>query len=143
MTRNRKWYGDGAERAGSLEEALDLAGDDAEVFVIGGAEIYAAALPFADELLLTEIDAEIEGDTLFPPIDGAVFEEVEREPHVLGGWPYLLLRPLRPARRRREQRRSSAPRAGAIRPGSRASTRPGPTAASTSPSTRRSSLRSS
>ena len=81
VTRNGKWYGDGAERAGSLEEALDLVTDAPEVFVIGGAEIYAAALPFADELQLTEIDAEIEGDTLFPPIDGTVFEEVEREPH--------------------------------------------------------------
>jgi dihydrofolate reductase len=81
VTRNGKWYGDGAERAGSLEEALDLAGDAPEVFVIGGAEIYAAALPFADELQLTEIDAEIEGDTRFPPIDDAVFQEVEREPH--------------------------------------------------------------
>ena len=49
--------------------------------MIGGAEIYAAALPFADELQLTEIDAEIAGDTVFPPIDGSVFEEVEREPH--------------------------------------------------------------
>ncbi len=81
VTRNRKWYGDGAERVGSLEEALDLAGDAPEVFVIGGGEIYAAALPFADELQLTEIDAEIDGDTLFPPIDGAAFEEVERERH--------------------------------------------------------------
>ena len=81
VTRNPKWYGDGAERAGSLEEALDLVTDAPEVFVIGGAEIYAAALPFADELQLTEIDAEIEGDTLFPAIDGTVFEEVEREPH--------------------------------------------------------------
>jgi len=87
VTRNGKWYGDGAERAGSLEEALDLAGDAPEVFVIGGAEIYAAALPFADELQLTEIDAEIEGDTLFPPIDDAVFQEVEREPHGSGDGP--------------------------------------------------------
>ena len=76
---------------------MRLAGDAAEVFVIGGAEIYAAALPFADELLLTEIDAEIEGDTLFPPFDGSVFEEVEREPHVLGGRAAVRLRPLRPA----------------------------------------------
>jgi dihydrofolate reductase len=81
VTRNRKWYGDGAERAGSLEEALDLAGDAQDVFVIGGAEIYAAALHFADDLLLTEIDAAIEGDTVFPPIDETVFAEVEREPH--------------------------------------------------------------
>ena len=81
VTRNAKWYGDGAERVGSLEEALYLAGDAPEVFVIGGAQIYAAALPFAGELLLTEIDAEIEGDRVFPPVDPADFEEVEREAH--------------------------------------------------------------
>jgi dihydrofolate reductase len=82
VTRNPKWYGDGAEPAASLEDALRLAGDDTDVFVIGGAQIYGAALPLADELRLTEIDAEIEGDTLFPAVDGSVFEEVERELHV-------------------------------------------------------------
>jgi dihydrofolate reductase len=98
VTRNAKWYGDGAERAGSLEEALDLAGDDAEVFVIGGAQIYAAALPIADELLLTEIDAEIEGDTLFPAFDGALFEEVEREPNAPeDGPPFAFVRYVRRA----------------------------------------------
>ena len=99
VTRNAKWYGDGAERVGSLEEAFDLVGDDAsEVFVIGGAAIYAAALPFADQLLLTEIDADIAGDTLFPPIDGAVFEEVEREPHGSGdGPPFAFVRYVRRA----------------------------------------------
>jgi hypothetical protein len=51
------------------------------VFVIGGGEIYAAALPFAEELVLTEIDAEVEGDTFFPSIRSGVFEETSREPH--------------------------------------------------------------
>ena len=98
VTRNAKWYGDGAEPAGSLEAALDLAGDASEVFVIGGAEIYAAALPFADELLLTEIDAEFDGDTIFPPIDPTVFEEVEREPHASGdGPPFAFVRYVRRA----------------------------------------------
>ena len=51
--------------------------------MIGGAELYAAALPLADELLLTEIDAEVEGDTFFPPFDRAAFEEVvARAPRV-------------------------------------------------------------
>ena len=96
VTRNAKWYGDGAERVSSLEDALDLAADAAEVFVIGGAQIYAAALPLADQLLLTEIDADIAGDTLFPPIDGAVFEEVEREPHGSGdGPPFAFVRYVR------------------------------------------------
>ena len=98
VTRNPKWYGDGAERAGSLEEALDLTRDASEVYVIGGAELYAAALPLADELLLTEIDAEIEGDALFPQFDRSVFEEVEREPHLQeGGPPFAFVRYVRRA----------------------------------------------
>jgi dihydrofolate reductase len=93
VTRNAKWYGDGAERAGSLEEALGLVVDAPLVFVIGGAEIYAAALPVADELLLTEIDAEFDGDTVFPPVDPTVFEEVEREPHTAdSGPPFAFVR---------------------------------------------------
>jgi dihydrofolate reductase len=96
VTRNGRWYGDGAERVGSLEEAVALAGDVPEVFVIGGAELYGAALPFADELLLTEIDAEFAGDTVFPEVDPAVFEEVEREPHVSGnGLPFAFVRYVR------------------------------------------------
>jgi len=79
VTRSPDWRADGAERAASLEEALQLAADAAEVFVIGGAEIYAAALPLADELRMTEIDADVRGDTFFPPYDAAAFEETSRE----------------------------------------------------------------
>jgi dihydrofolate reductase len=79
VTHNPEWSADGAERAASVEDALDLLRDEERLFVIGGAQIYAAALPYADELLLTEIEADIEGDTLFPPFDPAAFAEVERE----------------------------------------------------------------
>ena len=65
VTRNLRWSAEGAERAGSLEEALELLAGAERVFVIGGGEIYAAALPLADELLLTEIDADFDGDTFF------------------------------------------------------------------------------
>lgn len=82
VTRNIEWRGEGAERAGSLEEALALLSDEPRVFVIGGAEIYAAALPHADELLLTEIDQEVEGDTFFPGWDRTAFEETARQEHV-------------------------------------------------------------
>src|SRR5262245_48045322 len=82
VTRNPEWSAEGAERAGSVEEALRLVGDDERVYVVGGAEIYAAALPHADELVLTEIDADVEGDTFFPSWDRDAFEEVSREPHV-------------------------------------------------------------
>ena len=50
--------------------------------MIGGGELFAAALPLADELLMTEIDLEVEGDTLFPDWDRNEFAEVSRETHV-------------------------------------------------------------
>ena len=82
ITRNSDWSAQGADRAGSFEDALRLLEGEPTVFVIGGGEIYAAALPSADELLLTEIDAEIEGDTYFPSWDRDDFDEVAREEHV-------------------------------------------------------------
>jgi dihydrofolate reductase len=82
VTRNPAWSARGAERAGSLQEALGLLAGAARVFVIGGAEIYEDALPLADELLLTEVEADVEGDTVFPSFDASAFEEVARERHV-------------------------------------------------------------
>ena len=82
VTRNVDWSGYGAERAGSVEEALELLRDEGRVFVIGGAEIYAAALPHADELVLTELELDVEGDTFFPEWDRAAFEEASREARV-------------------------------------------------------------
>ena len=82
VTRNASWQGPGAEGAGSLEDALGLVGDAERVFVIGGGQLYAAALPLADELLLTEIDLEVEGDTRFPAWDRGEFDETSREEHV-------------------------------------------------------------
>ena len=79
VTRNLGWSADGAERAASLEDALRLVDDAERVFVIGGGELYTAALPLADELLLTEIDIDVDGDTLFPRWDRAEFEEASRE----------------------------------------------------------------
>jgi len=81
VTRNSDWSAQGADRAGSIDEALRLLDAEQHVFVIGGGEIYAAALPFADELLLTEIDADVEGDTTFPAWDRAEFAETSREEH--------------------------------------------------------------
>ena len=61
----------GTRAAATLDDALAIAGDDpaSECFVIGGEEPYALALPRADRLYATTVDAEIEGDTFFPPFD--------------------------------------------------------------------------
>lgn len=80
ITRDRGFRAEGAEAVASLAEALALAAPVARVFVIGGAEIYALALPFADELQLTEIDATFPADTFFPSWDRAGFVETMREP---------------------------------------------------------------
>lgn len=82
VTRNARWRADGAERAASLEDALRLAAGDERVSVVGGGELFAASLPMADELLLTEIDLAVDGDTFFPAWDREGFEEVSREESV-------------------------------------------------------------
>jgi dihydrofolate reductase len=82
VTRDPHWHAEGAQRAASLDDAVSLAGDAAKVFVIGGAQLYAEALPRADELVLTEIDAEFDADTFFPPWDRTAFEQTAREDHV-------------------------------------------------------------
>jgi len=78
VTRNPAWEAGGAERAASLDHALRLVEGAAEVFVIGGAEIFAAALPVADRLVLTEIELAVSGDVLFPRWDRETFREVSR-----------------------------------------------------------------
>ena len=84
VTRHPAWRPEGAEAAPSLERALALTVDAPRVFVIGGGELYRLALPMADELLLTEIDRDFEGDVRFPPWDRSAFAEVEREPRHAG-----------------------------------------------------------
>ena len=79
VTRNETWTADGAERAGSLDYALELLEDTPQGFVIGGAEVFAHALPHADELLLTEIDLDVDGDRYFPSWDRHAFEETSRD----------------------------------------------------------------
>jgi len=79
LTRDRAWHADGVLTAGSLEEALAMAQGD--VYVAGGATVYAAALPHADEQVLSEVDLEPEGDTFYPEFDPEEWPEVSRVHH--------------------------------------------------------------
>jgi dihydrofolate reductase len=79
VTRNPQWSAPGCERAASLAQALQMCQGEPEVFVIGGAELFAEALPLAQRLFLTQIDATFEGDTFFPPIDRGRWRETSRE----------------------------------------------------------------
>ena len=82
VSRNPAFDATGAEVVTTLDEALQRVAQADRVFVIGGAALYALALPHADELVLTEVDTDLPGDTFFPPWDRAAFEEVERRPAV-------------------------------------------------------------
>ncbi len=84
VTRNPTWQAAGAETAASLDAALVLAAGTERLFVIGGARLFAQALPLADELVLTEIDAELPADTYFPPWDRSAFVEQPAQAQVSG-----------------------------------------------------------
>jgi dihydrofolate reductase len=79
VTRARDTSWEGCVVARSLDAALAAADDAAVAFVIGGAELYAQALPRADRLYLTLIDADYAGDAWFPEFDAAAWREVARE----------------------------------------------------------------
>lgn len=82
LTRDTGYQAEGCLSAGSVGAALKACGDDPEVFVVGGAEIYAQFLPLADRLYLTEIDADFAGDAFFPAFDRSQWAEIGRESHV-------------------------------------------------------------
>jgi dihydrofolate reductase len=82
VTRDAEWSYDGVFRAGSVDEAIELAKNfDGDVMVIGGAQIYAAAMGHADAQILTEVHLSPEGDTHYPDFKRADWQETKREPH--------------------------------------------------------------
>jgi dihydrofolate reductase len=88
MTRQAGWQAEGAVAVHTLEDALEAALESAaanphgiRAYVIGGAELYALAIPHADEMVLTEIDRDFEGDARFPHWPRDEFVEISRERH--------------------------------------------------------------
>ena len=79
VSRSKEFTAPGAEVAADLDAALALCAGTLEAFVIGGAQLYAVALPRAQQLVITEIDADFEGDTYWPTIDKAQWQETSRE----------------------------------------------------------------
>lgn len=77
LTRDRGWSSPGAEVAHDLAGALGLA-DDTAVSVIGGAEIFALFLDWADRIELTEVHADVEGDAIVPAPDMTMWRETNR-----------------------------------------------------------------
>lgn len=82
LSRQKGLFLPGTEVFGSLEEALKHCGTGENIYIIGGASVYAQALPLADELCLTEIEAEApQADAFFPPVLPSAWQEKSRESH--------------------------------------------------------------
>lgn len=100
ITRSDDYRPEGAEVAGSLEAALDAAKADPEVYIIGGASVYAQALPVCDEMILTEIDEEYpRADVFFPDFDRSEWESELIAENSDGGTRYRHVRYIRKGRR--------------------------------------------
>ena len=91
VSRNPEFKAEGAEVFYSLEDAIDACSGNEKVFIIGGAQIYEEALAYADKLIITEVDIEVEGDAFFPEIDDMFWEEIEREQHNNGNLSYAFV----------------------------------------------------
>jgi dihydrofolate reductase len=91
VTRQPDWNEIGAQRASDMREALQLCEQTADVWVIGGAQLYALAEPMATTAVVTEIEQNFEGDA-FAPTLGAAWSETARERHVAAsGLPFCFV----------------------------------------------------
>ncbi len=91
VTRDAHWQAEGACRALSLEEAMALCPSGSDAWVIGGAQIYAAAMPLADSAVVTEIAQDFDGDA-FAPTFGPQWRETSRETHTgANGLPFAFV----------------------------------------------------
>lgn len=79
ITRRQDFHAEGVDVTQSLDEALALARGENEVFIVGGAEVYRAALPLTDRMYVTIVHASPEGDVLFPPYDESDWTIVKSE----------------------------------------------------------------
>lgn len=81
LTTRQNELTDGCVAVSSIRVALEMAAKDAELFVIGGANVYAQILPSAERLYLTLVHACVEGDTWFPDLIWSDWQELERHTH--------------------------------------------------------------
>ena len=82
ITRQSDYLAEGAETVPGLEEALALCADAEEIIIMGGAQIYAQALPYATDLRLTEVSLDVSGDAFFPEFSSDEWKEQLRETHI-------------------------------------------------------------
>jgi len=94
ITRDKDFNAEGCVVVHSLEDALKVAKDDPEAFIIGGGVIYKMALPIVDRIYLTKIHHTFEGDTFFPELDMNEWEEIscqDFEPDEKNKYPFSII----------------------------------------------------
>lgn len=79
LSRDENLKIEGCEVVGTIDEAIGLCQKDKEIFIIGGGQVYAQAMDFADRLYITYVEKEYQGDTFFPEIDPNVWQESSRQ----------------------------------------------------------------
>jgi dihydrofolate reductase len=79
LTRDAGWTRENVATVHTMEQALQVSMPASEVMVIGGAEVFALALPTAERIYLTRIHAQVDGDARFPSIDWSAWQELERQ----------------------------------------------------------------
>jgi dihydrofolate reductase len=82
ITRDTGYRAEGCVVVNSIDAALDVAGEQDELMVIGGADFYRQVMPLTDTVYLTRIHETFSGDTCFPELNAADWQEVERSDHV-------------------------------------------------------------
>jgi dihydrofolate reductase len=85
LTRDGEWAADGVEEVHELEDALAIADDDGQIFVIGGAEVFERALPVADCIYMTLVHANVEGDTTFSGVEESEWKLTANDYHPANG----------------------------------------------------------
>ncbi|HLV29870.1 MAG TPA: dihydrofolate reductase [Burkholderiaceae bacterium] len=80
VSRNADYAAEGATVCTSLEDALQACAHEERVCLIGGEQLFRLALPCTDEIIATEIHADIDGDTWFPALEAGEWEEIDRQP---------------------------------------------------------------
>lgn len=82
LSKQKDYKIEGCEVVHGLEKAFDLTKKEAQIFILGGAKIYELALPFADEIFLTRVETQLEGDAFFPEINPEFWEIKSEEKHL-------------------------------------------------------------
>ncbi len=94
ISRNLDYFVEGCKTASSLVDAIKLAENQEEIFICGGGEIYKQAIEIADRIYFTRVEADFEGDTVFPEIDNRIWkimEEIEFQVDDKNKIPYTFL----------------------------------------------------